>query len=78
MNSSETLNLLRKSICTALDAVPFPPATLPRLEAPAVERTITRIAADDRLAAIFARLHDDNAIRRTFLSLYFHTLGGRP
>lgn len=78
MQFSESSNLLRKHICTALGAVCFPPPNLPRLEEAVVERTIDRIATDDRLAGLFARLDDDDATRRTFLSLYFHTLHKKP
>ncbi len=78
MNSPEMVTLLRKHIRAALDATPFPPPTLPRFEAEAVERTIDRIGADDRLGGLFARIDDDDALRRTFLSLYFQTLGETP
>jgi len=74
MDSPETLKLLRKRIRAALVAIPFPPTPLLPLEVGAVERTIDRIAADDRLIPLFARLDDDDSLRRTFLSLYFQAV----
>ena len=71
MTSPETLNPLRKRIRAALEATPFPPLGLPAFEEAGIERAIDRITADDRLAVLFARIDDDDSLRRVFLSLYF-------
>ena len=54
----------------ALGAVDFPPLAMPRFEEAFVARAIERISADDRLFQLFARA-DDDAIRRTFFSVYY-------
>ena len=72
--SPEARKILRKRVSHALEANPFPPATLPVFEKAAVDRTIDRIDADDRLHVLFAGIEDDESLRRTFLSVYFQTL----
>lgn len=72
--STELQQLLRKRVAAAFEGAGFQPAGLPLLE-PAVFRfSIDRIVGDDRLRALFARIDDDEALCRTFLSVYFRTL----
>lgn len=73
MNSSEATNLLDKHIRAALSATEFPPQPMARLDEAIVTRTIDRIDTDDRLKRLFAH-SDGDAIRRTFLSVYYQVL----
>ena len=73
MDSYETTNLLDKHIRAALNAIEFPPPTMPRFDESIVARTIDRIDTDDRLRRLFAH-SDGDTIRRTFLSVYYQVL----
>lgn len=69
--------MLRKRVLHAFEVNPKMSA-FPLTDRRAVDRAVTRIAVDERLATLFSRHGgSDDAICRTFLSLYFRELEAR-
>ena len=75
----ETTTAREKILCgvrirSVLQAAPFPDLAMSPLDPAVLDRAIDRITADSRLCSLLTHLDDEDALRRTLLSLYYRAL----